>query len=163
MYKQILFLLCFFSAAKAQDSLRYSIDLNRLVDDRLTVEVTLPAGAKEFCFPKIVPGTYAIYDFGRFVQNLRAFDASGKPIRVLRKDVNTFLFRNAKTIAYEVDDTWDSPEIEGKYVFEPAGTNFQQDTLFALNTHALLGYVKSFEKRPVSLHLQVPELSLIHI
>lgn len=157
MYKQILFLLCFLSAAKAQDSLRYSIDLNRLANDQLTVEVTLPAGAKEFCFPKIVPGTYAIYDFGRFVQNLRAFDASGKPINVSRKDVNTFLVAKAKTLAYEVDDTWDSPEIEGKYVFEPAGTNFQQDTLFALNTHALLGYVKGFEKRPVSLHLQVPE------
>lgn len=105
----------------------------------------------------MVPGTYAIYNFGRYVSNLQAFDAAGKVILVVRKDTNTFSINNASTLSYEVDDTWDSPEIKGPYVFEPAGTNFQQDTLFALNTHALLGYVKGREQLPVSLHLKTPE------
>ncbi len=156
MLKKLLFLLCFVYSTSAQDSLRYSIDLNRLKNDRLTVEVQLPAGAKEYCFPKIVPGTYAIYDFGRYVSNLQAFDASGKAIKVKQKDFNSFHILGASRLSYEVDDTWDSPEIDGKYIFEPAGTNFQEDTLFALNTHALLGYVKGGEKMPVSLHLTVP-------
>ncbi len=156
MLKKLLLLLCFVYSTNAQDSLRYSIDLNRLKNDRLTVEVQLPAGAKEYCFPKIVPGTYAIYDFGRYVSNLQAFDAAGKAVKVYRKDFNTFQIAKAKRLRYEVDDTWDSPEIEGKYIFEPAGTNFQEDTLFALNTHAILGYVKGGEKMPVSLHLTVP-------
>lgn len=156
MLKKLLILLCFVYSVKAQDSLRYSIDLNRLENDRLRVEVKLPAGAKEYCFPKIVPGTYAIYDFGRFVSNLKAFDASGKAIKVKQKDFNSFHILGASRLSYEVDDTWDSPEIDGKYIFEPAGTNFQEDTLFALNTHALLGYVKGGEKMPVSLLLKVP-------
>lgn len=157
MLKKLLLLLCFVYGTNAQDSLRYSIDLNRLKNDRLTIEVQLPAGAKEYCFPKIVPGTYAIYDFGRYVSNLQAFDAAGKAVKVYRKDFNTFQIAKAKRLRYEVDDTWDSPEIEGKYIFEPAGTNFQEDTLFALNTHALLGYVKGGEQMPVSLQLMVPE------
>jgi hypothetical protein len=157
MIRQLL-LLIFLSitVAKAQDSLRYSIDLNRLQNDHLTVEVKLPAGVKEFCFPKMVPGTYAIYNFGRYVQNLQAYNASGKPITVIRKDTNCYTFANASSLTYEVDDTWDSPEIKGPYVFEPAGTNFQQDTLFALNTHALLGYVKERDQLPVSLELKIP-------
>ncbi len=157
MLKKLLLLLCFVYSTNAQDSLRYSIDLNKLKNDRLTVEVQLPAGAKEYCFPKIVPGTYAIYDFGRYVSNLQAFDAAGKAVKVRQKDVNSFLIGNASRLSYKVDDTWDSPEIEGKYIFEPVGTNFQEDTLFALNTHALLGFVKGAEKMPVSLQLNVPE------
>ena len=156
MLKKLLILLCFVYSANAQDSLRYSIDLNRLKNDRLTVEVQLPAGAREYCFPKIVPGTYAIYDFGRYVSNLQAFDAAGKSVKVKQKDINSYVIGGASRLSYEVDDTWDSPEIDGKYIFEPAGTNFQEDTLFALNTHALLGYVKGGEKMPVSLHLTVP-------
>ncbi len=157
MLKKILLLVCFVYSTNAQDSLRYSIDLNRLQHDRLTVEVQLPAGAKEYCFPKIVPGTYAIYDFGRYVSDLQAFDATGKAVKVKQKDINSYIIGGASRLSYEVDDTWDSPEIDGKYIFEPAGTNFQQDTLFALNTHALLGYVKGGEKMPVSLQLKVPE------
>jgi len=111
MLKKIFIFLCFFSLAKAQDSLRYSIDLNRLEHDRLTVEVQLPKGAKEYCFPKIVPGTYAIYDFGRYISNLQAFDATGKAVKVKQKDINSFLIGNASRLSYEVDDTWDSPEI----------------------------------------------------
>lgn len=158
MIRRLLFLLLIsYSSACAQDSLHYSIDLNRLQNDRLTVQVKLPAGVKEFCFPKMVPGTYAIYNFGRYVSNMKAFNAAGKPITVVRKDTNTFYIQNASTLSYEVDDSWDSPEIKGPYIFEPAGTNFQQDTLFALNTHALLGYVKGREKNPVSLQLKTPK------
>ena len=156
MLKKLLLLLCFVYSSSAQDSLRYSIDLNRLQQDRLTVEVQLPAGAKEYCFPKIVPGTYAIYDFGRYVSNLQAFDATGKAVKVKQKDINSFHIDGASRLSYEVDDTWDSPEIDGKYIFEPAGTNFQEDTLFALNTHAFVGYVKGREKMPVSLQLKIP-------
>jgi predicted metalloprotease with PDZ domain len=157
MLKKLLLLLCFINHVNAQDSLLYSIDLTRLQNDRLLVNVKLPAGAKEFCFPKMVPGTYAIYNFGRYVSNLQAYDQDGKSVHVIRKDTNTFAFNNASTLRYEVDDTWDSPEIKGTYIFEPAGTNFQQDTLFALNTHALLGYIKGREQLPVSLQLKTPK------
>ena len=157
MLKKLLFLLCFVYSSSAQDSLRYSIDLNRLENDRLRVEVKLPQGVKEFCFPKMVPGTYAIYNFGRYINNLQAYDRQGQSLRVIRKDTNTYFFQNASSLSYEVDDTWDSPEIKGTYIFEPAGTNFQADTLFALNTHALLGYIRGREQLPVSLHLKTPK------
>nr|MBP6411614.1 peptidase M61 [Pseudarcicella sp.] len=36
--------------------------------------------------------------------------------------------------------SWDSPEIKGGYIFEPAGTNITENQIFAINTHGFFGY-----------------------
>lgn len=145
-----------------QNPIGYSIDLNKLVNDKLSVQVKTPKFNQDqidFFFPKIVPGTYANYDFGRFISDFQAFDAQGKSLSVVKKNVNQYQIKNAgklTRITYQVDDTWDSPEIDGEYVFEPAGTSFQKDTLFALNTHGFLGYFKGFEKNKIELEINKP-------
>lgn len=146
----------------AQNSVVYSIDLNKLIHDKLSVQVKTPKFKQDhidFFFPKIVPGTYANYDFGRYISDFQAFDAQGKSLTVVKKNVNQYQIKNAvklTRITYQVDDTWDSPEIDGKYVFEPAGTSFQKDTLFALNTHGFLGYFQGFEKNKIELEINKP-------
>jgi predicted metalloprotease with PDZ domain len=64
---------------------------------------------------------------------------------------------NLSRITYLVDDTWDSPEIDGEYVFEPAGSSFAENQLFALNTHCLFGYFEGFEKTKLKLEIQKPK------
>jgi predicted metalloprotease with PDZ domain len=146
----------------AQNSIYFSIDLNKLNQDKLSVQVKTPKFKQsqiDFLFPKIVPGTYANYDFGRYISDFKAFDKDGKNLTVSKKGVNQYQIKNAQRlhlISYQVDDTWDSPEIEGDYVFEPAGTSFQKDTLFALNTHGFLGYFKGFEKNKIELEINKP-------
>ena len=145
-----------------QNTIVYSIDLNKLTHDKLSVQVKTPKFKEDqidFFFPKIVPGTYANYDFGRYISDFQAFDAQGKSLSVVKKNVNQYQIKNAvklTRITYQVDDTWDSPEIDGEYVFEPAGTSFQKDTLFALNTHGFLGYFKGFEKNKIELEINKP-------
>lgn len=154
----LLFSVCL----SGQNSIIYSIDLNKIIHDKLSVQVKIPKFKQnqiDFFFPKIVPGTYANYNFGRYISDLQAFDAQGKSLTVVKKNVNQYQIKNAVTltrITYQVDDTWDSPEIDGEYVFEPAGTSFQQDTLFALNTHGFLGYFKGFEKNKIELEINKP-------
>jgi len=149
--------------ALAQQKVSYAIHLGKITHDQLTVEVkppTLKPGPVEYCFPKIVPGTYANYDFGRYISNFKALDATGKELKITKKSVNQYVIKEGQKIVkimYEVDDTWDSPEIEGEYVFEPAGTSFQPDTLFALNTHGLLGYFKGLEKAAIELEIAHPK------
>jgi len=146
----------------AQNSIVYSIDLNKLNNDKLSVQVKTPKFKEDqidFFFPKIVPGTYANYDFGRYISDFQAFDTQGKSLSVVKKNVNQYQIKNAvklTRITYQVDDTWDSPEIDGEYVFEPAGTSFQKDSLFALNTHGFLGYFKGFEKNKIELEINKP-------
>jgi predicted metalloprotease with PDZ domain len=158
-YLFIASFLLFSIYLSGQNSIGYSIDLNKLANDKLSVQVKTPKFKQDqidFFFPKIVPGTYANYDFGRFISDFQAFDAQGKSLSVVKKNVNQYQIKNAgklTRITYQVDDTWDSPEIDGEYVFEPAGTSFQKDTLFALNTHGFLGYFKGFEKNKIELEI----------
>lgn len=158
-----IYLLLFISTfAFGQDKIQYKLDLNKLNNDRLEVIVKTPKFKQKeviYALPKIVPGTYANYDFGRFVQDFRAIDAQGKNLRIKKTSPNTYQISNAaqlSEIRYFVDDTWDSPEIAGDYVFEPAGTSFQKDSLFALNTHAMLGYFIGHEKAQVQLSIDKP-------
>ena len=108
--------------ALAQQKVSYAIQLGKISQDQLIVEVKPPAlkvGAVEYCFPKIVPGTYANYDFGRYISHFKAFDAAGKELKFTKKSVNQYLIKEGQKIAkirYAVDDTWDSPEIEGRRI-----------------------------------------------
>lgn len=124
----------------------YSIDLNQVIDDKLKVTLVVPDFHRDdlvFHFPKIVPGTYAIYDFGRYISNLKAFGFNGKPVKVTRLDLNSWKISGAKKlkkITYLVDDTWDSPEITGAEVFQPAGTDIDKDKVFVINNFGFFGY-----------------------
>jgi hypothetical protein len=56
--------------AKKENGYQYTIDLTRVVDDKVYVELTPPPISKPeiiFFLPKIIPGTYSIEDYGRFV------------------------------------------------------------------------------------------------
>lgn len=160
---QLFLLLIVSTLALGQGKVQYKLDLTKLENDRLEVIVKTPKFKQKevvYALPKIVPGTYANYDFGRFVQDFKALDAQGKNLKFKKTGPNTYQISNASQMAelrYFVHDTWDSPEISGDYVFEPAGTSFQQDSLFALNTHAMLGYFIGHEKIQVQLSIDKPK------
>ncbi|HEY6162267.1 MAG TPA: peptidase M61 [Bacteroidia bacterium] len=154
--------LCSSSFAAGNDSSYvYSLDLNNVVDDKLTVNLAAPSINKDeinFFMPKIVPGTYELYDFGRFVSGFKAFDKKGNALPVTKTDTNTWLIKNAKTldhISYNVEDTWDT-KIKGKFVFEPGGTNIEAGKNFMLNTHGFFGYFEGMKFYPFQLNIHHP-------
>ena len=60
--------------AAAQDPYQINLDLTALKEDRLQVVMNLPEIQEdevEFHLPKIIPGTYRISDFGKFVSTFR--------------------------------------------------------------------------------------------
>ncbi|MCW3127356.1 MAG: peptidase, partial [Bacteroidetes bacterium] len=95
MKKLVLFLFTFcslFSAFAVDNAYHFSIDLTRTPDKLLHVELTAPLLSETkiiYSLPKMVPGTYTIYDFGRFVQDFQAFDRNGKPLPVTVIDTNS--------------------------------------------------------------------------
>jgi len=124
--KKSLFLLsclfCFYSTFALDNTYHYSIDLTKVSDRRLAVELIPPQLTESkivFSLPKIVPGTYSIYDFGRFVEDFKAYDASGNPLSVTRIDTNSWEISNSTTLAkitYKVNDTY-RPKIKGNPIF----------------------------------------------
>lgn len=158
-----LSLLLIFSLGSllAQDKYRYTTDVRKVEDDLLQVELFAPSIKEKkalFHLPKIVPGTYSIYDFGRFVSELEAYNKKGKKLKVKNIDPNTWEIKKAHKLhrlVYKVEDTWDTKK--RNVIFEPAGTNFDlENNVFVFNNHGIFGYFKGYERLPIELEIHRP-------
>lgn len=144
------------------EAYRCYLDLTKLHKDKLTVTVLVPRVGKEkteFRMPTIVPGTYAIYNFGRFISNVKAFDSKGQALSVERADTNGWEIENAndlRTIVYDVEDTWDTG-IKDNYIFEPAGSNIDSLKQYVINTFSFFGYLKDKRNFPYELYITKPD------
>ena len=144
-----------------------TIDLINVVEDKVMVSLVTPKFTTEtatFLIPKTVPGTYSEDDYGRYVENVKAFDAKGNALPIVKSDVNTYQISDAKKLAkitYVVNDTFDTESGEGfgegDDVFSPAGTNINAGVNFMLNTHGFIGYFKGKEETPYTLTVLHPE------
>ncbi len=108
-------------------------------------------------FPKVVPGTYSISNFGRFVQELQITDASGNDLKFKKIDYNKWVIYNARSlykIHYKVDDSFDDP-IADQDIFRPGGTSFS-DSLFLLNLFGVAGYLDGKKDTPYRLTVHKP-------
>lgn len=146
------------SQEKGEKPYQYTVDLTNIVDDKVYVElVPPPLNSKEitFFFPKIVPGTYAIADYGRYVSDLKALDKKGKKLPVEKINVNEWRIGNANKLAritYWIDDSWDTKK-EGPDIFWPAGTNIEANTNFVLNTSGFFGYFEGLKEPDFQLNI----------
>ncbi len=144
---------------EAQKLTRASIDLVNVKDDKVKVKVnvsTLTLDSIEFQIPKVVPGTYSISDFGRFVDSLTAYDVNGKILEINRLSTNRWMIYNAaelKTIEYWVNDTFDKTDnYKNNYVFEPGGTNIdEKNEVFIINPFGFVGYLEGTKMDPFEL------------
>jgi predicted metalloprotease with PDZ domain len=126
-----------------------TIDLNKVENDKVMVTITPPTFTSNnvvFHFPKTVPGTYSADNYGKLVDNLKAFDKNGKELVTTKTDDNSWSLTNAKSIAkvvYWVNDTYDSESGHGfgkEDIFSPAGTNILEGKNFMVNNHAFVGF-----------------------
>jgi len=143
------------------DNYHVFIDLTKIENDQVFVKMIVPKTdleEVEFHMPKIVPGTYSIYNFGRFLSDFHAIDFSGDSIPVKKITANRWKIDSAKklyAISYTVDDTFD--DFTGNHVFEPAGTNIEAGKNFILNNHGLFGYLQDFKDRSYTLNITKAE------
>ncbi len=160
-FSSIVFVAILLVNASAQNAYQVSIDLRKVNNDRVSVTVQTPrVSTSEIAFhlPKIVPGTYAIHNYGAYVSNFKAMDRAGNLLVAEHPDVNTWMIKDATKlfkVSYEVNDSWDSPEIK-ENIFEPSGTNIQPDSFFVLNTFGFVGYLQHLENRPYKVSISKP-------
>jgi predicted metalloprotease with PDZ domain len=162
----IVLFVCLSGFISSADEYRYSVNLKKVQEDKITVTLTPPDISQneiDFLFPAIVPGTYEVYDFGRFISKFRAIGKNGVAIKVKKINVNTYRLSPASAIEkimYEVDDTFDKCGLsgsKGKIIFEPAGSNFEVDRNFCINTHSMFGYFKGMGKKTFVLEFEKPK------
>ena len=115
-----------------------------------------------YSIPKIIPGTYSEDNFGKFIDDLKAYDAKGTLLAVKKTDENSWSISNAKTlnkITYLVNDTFDT-ETGGGFgkdnIFSPAGTNIDAGKNFMLNMHGFVGYFQDKKNLPYKVTIAHP-------
>src|SRR6185295_9613496 len=143
-----------FTAGHSQSkkgSYQYTVDLTKVTDDKLQVELTVPKITREeilFSFPKMVPGTYAIEDYGRFISDFHAVDKKGADLTVEKINDNEWKISHATRlfkIRYGVEDTYDT-KLSGPAIFQPAGTNIEAGKNYIINPEGFFGYLQGLKE-----------------
>lgn len=154
-------LTSFTAFAQEEDVYKYRVDLIEVIADQIKVTLEVPYSVPDneviYHFPRIIPGTYEIHDYGQFVNNLKAFDNKGRELAVERVDKNTWKIKKAKKlekITYLVEDIWDAKL--RKPLFEAAGTNFDPGKAFVLNGNGVFGFFKDKDILPFEVSFDRP-------
>ena len=146
------------------NSIVTKIDLTKVVEDKAPVTINPGRFTVEtvtYRLPKVVQGTYAVSDFGKYVDDFKAFDYDGKELSVNKSDTNTWVINDATKldyVTYNVNDTFDtetSGGIAGDNPFSPAGTNIEPDN-YVLNLHGFIGYFDSLKNNQYTLDVTAP-------
>ncbi len=165
-----LFLTAFFSsiisclsAQTTQEIIpeyRVEIDVKNIVNDQVSVSVFAPPIKSDtviYNIPKIVPGTYSISNFGRYIDSLQAIDSNGTMLHVKKLDENRWEIIGAKNLDhldYRVNDTFEDAK---SGIFEPAGTNIDKGKNVVLNPYGFVGYFDGMKNMPYTLTVAKPE------
>ena len=73
------------SVVAQNDKYQFELDLNQINSDLIQINLITPTIESDkiiYNMPKIVPGTYKIYDFGQYVMDFEAFDSAGRALSV---------------------------------------------------------------------------------
>jgi Peptidase M61 N-terminal domain len=93
-------IFCFSSFAKTNEGkvYKFTVDLINVANDKVHVELLTPsitATTITYHIPKIVPGTYSEDNFGRYIEQFKAYDKKGDTLQVVKSDVNSWTISNA--------------------------------------------------------------------
>ncbi|MFK7905504.1 MAG: peptidase M61 [Chitinophagales bacterium] len=148
--------------APTENSYKFSLDLNQVEDDRLLVSLITPKIQEKtitYYIPKIIPGTYSISDFGRFIKKFKAYDKNGKSLKVKRLDDNSWRIKKANKlhkVTYLVDDTFDA-DMGDNQIYPMSGTNIEDKKNMVINTHGFFGYFGGMKSLPYEVSITHPE------
>ncbi|GGH41637.1 peptidase M61 [Mangrovimonas yunxiaonensis] len=140
------------------------VDLTKVENDQVPVTVNpgrFTTQTATYRLPRVVQGTYSVSDFGKYIDNLKAFDYDGNELAVSKTDTNTWTIANATQldyITYLANDTFDqeiSGGIGGDAPFSPAGTNIEPDN-YVLNLHGFIGYFDALKNNQYKLDVVSP-------
>ncbi len=153
------------------EPIKVEINLKSEHDRAVPVQITLPSDLQKplgrrdvlrFQFPKTIPGTYTILDYGRFISHFTVTDPQGQLLDVEQTGINTWEIsargrvRTPHTIRYNAHSTFTTP-VDSNLVIEPAGTLFERNHAYVINHSGLIGFFDNGENRPYELVYVRPE------
>ncbi|QEE49491.1 peptidase M61 [Flavobacterium alkalisoli] len=154
--------VCSVATAQKHEDVQVAINLKNVTNDKVQVTVTAPKlddKTTTFYIPKIVPGTYSSDNYGKFIDDFKAYDKKGRELKVEHPDENSWKIADAnklEKVTYWVNDTYDIEGTGVHDIFSPAGTNITANDNFVLNTHGFVGYFEGKSELPYVLTISHP-------
>jgi predicted metalloprotease with PDZ domain len=151
--------------AATKEQVQVAINLDVITNDQVMVTVNAPSIKTDeitYHIPKTVPGTYSEDNYGRYIEDLKAYDTKGNLLAVKKVDVNSWSISKAKTldkITYLVNDSFDTEKgtkFGDEDIFSPAGSNIDAGKNIMLNTHCFVGYFTNFMSTPYKVTITHP-------
>ena len=143
-----------------QQAVITTLDLVNVQDDKIMITVD-PGEIKTetivFFIPKTVPGTYSTANYGKYAEDLKAYDYKGNELPVTVYDENSWSISNATRldkVTYWMNDTFDISGEGG--IYSMAGTNINENENFLLNLHGFVGYFNDLTEEPYRLEIITP-------
>ena len=156
----LILVACNIKPKQEKSGVSISLDLVNIENDQVKAihdPSVISTETTTFYIPKTIPGTYAINNYGQFVEGFSAISYDGESLPVKQLNQNSWEISNAKEldkVQYLVNDTYD---IEGEGdVFSPAGTNIVADEHFMLNLHGFVGYFEGMQEEVHQLEVKRP-------
>jgi predicted metalloprotease with PDZ domain len=161
--KLILVSIVWYSQNMMAQNFKYALDLNNIQNDKVAVSLTGIDIANAtnniiFYFPKMVPGTYAVQDYGKYIEDVMAYDLNGKEIAVQKLTHNEYQIatnNGLSKITYLVNDAMDM-KVKKNRIFEPASTNIEANKNVIMNNGGFFGCIKDFENIPITMEVTKP-------
>ncbi|RDY60247.1 peptidase M61 [Flagellimonas nanhaiensis] len=140
------------------------LDLVNIQDDKVTVTIDPGRFVQDtviYRLPRVVQGTYAVSDFGKYIEEVKALDYDGNEMEFNKVDTNSWMLTSAKNldkIQYAVNDTFDQ-EVDGgigeEVPFSPSGTNIEPKQVM-LNLHGFVGYFDNLKNNSYQIDITSP-------
>ena len=138
-----------------QDPLNYQLRYRMPGDPRVELTLELPglSAPRTLVMPRAIPMGYSEQPYDRYVRDLRAFTADGRPLRVTRGEGPRWdIPRGAARIEYDLDIHRMEQEI-----FSAADTSKIRPGYVGLLGYSVFAYLDGEEDRPVSLRITAPD------
>lgn len=144
------------------DSYTIKADLKNVERDKVKVVCSVPKAAEGelvFVFPNLVPGSYALKEYGRYIEKFKAYDSDGKQLKTGKADTYNYTIQNngkLSRVEYLVNDSWEEKNGK-KFIFQPGGTNIEAGKNFVVNNMGFFGYIEGYKNKPYTLDFTLPE------
>jgi predicted metalloprotease with PDZ domain len=139
----------------------YKIDLTNSADDKIPVELKYNGTLTDtttFFLPEIIPGIYDTTNFGKYVSDLRAFDANGNQLKVIKKGKNSWKIIGANSLTrltYNVDDGWEQFDFTDLRPYRSAESSFNKD-IYIISPPSIFGYFKGYKDETFKISVTKP-------
>ena len=137
----------------------YSLNLDSAKDNSIVVTLLTPkilSSSVIFSFPKIIPGTYRVSDFGTFISELKAYDLKGNNLEVYKLNSNQWRIDRSNLVykmTYKVEGIFDSKQKHP--IFPMAATSIEKSDV-VINGPGFFGYFERMTQVPFELSIIKP-------